>query len=619
MNKIININLASRLIPIDETAYDKLRTYIEWLKQFFGREEGGHEIVHDMEDRIGELFQDTLKKGATCITLADVEHMISIMGSPEQIVNEAGEEENTQGAGNTGSTQTESRQSFQPKHPKRLHRSEREKVVGGVCGGIAAYFNLDPAIVRIIFALVSMAWGTGILIYLLLWAFLPVSYDQPVKLQRRLYRNPEHKVAGGVCSGIAAYLNIDPIIPRLIFVAPLLGITFFGILNHNVFFFPAFVGGLPTFVLLYIVLWASLPEAQTVAQKLEMRGEKVDVQSLSQAIKSSTEEDPRPYVKRKNGFASFIAVIVKIFVFFVLGIVVIVLASMIIGLLAALFGLTVSSAFAFPLTHLVTDSVNAGNLLWICAIIVLLIPFIAIIRLLVRLISGRKRPGNRYISIIMTVLFIAAIFGLFWIGGTVINDFKVKYRKTDELALMQPVNDTIYIRQTEEDKNGVIVEYDYLGDENGGIRFNNDTSFAISNISFTVAKSPDSLYHLMLERSAYGSTREIAQKRTEPLTLQYRQEGNIIYLPKDFIITDNTPFRGQQLEVELQVPQGKVFKVEDLIGSYYSKRSFSVHRGHVRYKVRSYNPYDDDKYYQMGTDGVKDMKEDDQDDADSEY
>ena len=83
MKKIININFHSRVIPIEETAYDILRKYVESLKKHFAGEEGGDEIVNDIENRFAELFSDRLKKGATCITDADVEEIISSMGRPE--------------------------------------------------------------------------------------------------------------------------------------------------------------------------------------------------------------------------------------------------------------------------------------------------------------------------------------------------------------------------------------------------------------------------------------------------------------------------------------------------------------------------------------------------------
>ncbi len=56
---------------------------------------------------------------------------------------------------------------------KRLYRSGREKILGGVCGGIAEYFNVDPTLVRLVWVLLSLAWGFGILLYIILWAVMP--------------------------------------------------------------------------------------------------------------------------------------------------------------------------------------------------------------------------------------------------------------------------------------------------------------------------------------------------------------------------------------------------------------------------------------------------------------
>ncbi len=100
MKKIININFHSRVIPIEETAYDILRKYVESLKKHFANEEGGDEIVNDIENRFAELFSDRLKKGAICITDADVNEIITSMGRPEDFDQD---EINTGTNGNGGS------------------------------------------------------------------------------------------------------------------------------------------------------------------------------------------------------------------------------------------------------------------------------------------------------------------------------------------------------------------------------------------------------------------------------------------------------------------------------------------------------------------------------------
>ncbi|WP_118974246.1 PspC domain-containing protein [Taibaiella koreensis] len=600
MNKIININLAGRLIPIDESAYDQLRDYLNRLKTFFSREEGGDEIVRDMEDRMGELFQDKLSKGAPCIMATDITDMIAVMGSPEQIESEAGEEEAAK------SHRKEERQNTTSQTRPPLTRSRREKMIGGVCGGLAAHFNIDSTIVRMAFFLVTLAWGAGAIVYIVLWALLPEGDGNTAVVRRRLYRNPKQKVVGGVCSGIAAYANIDPIVPRIIFAAPLLGIIFFSILGSGSFFqslFSLMVGGLPTLVVLYIILWASLPEANTVAEKLEMRGEKVDVHNLSQAIKGGETERIAP--PRRSGLGQFVAVLVKIFVFMILGTVLITLAGIIIAVLAALFGLATSSVFILPFSALITESATQRSLLWICVALTLLIPFIAIIRLLVRMISGRKVATNKWLTGTFTALFIAGVFGLFWIGTSIASDFKATYRKTYPLSLNQPVNDTLIIRQSIQDENGE-TERDEEDNDHEGVRFRDDSTVAISNISLRIITSPDSFYHLSVQKSARGRNSRRAQELALPLEFHYRQEGNVLYLPQDFSLPKGDPFRAQKLKVELQVPAGKVFRAEDLVSSYYTDRDFVVRPGRFRYRTREYHNWDEDVFYKMGPDGVID-------------
>jgi len=83
MKKVININFQGRVVPIEESAYEILKKYIESLSHFFANEEGKDEIINDIEGRIGELFEETLKKGTTCICDDDINKIIASMGRPE--------------------------------------------------------------------------------------------------------------------------------------------------------------------------------------------------------------------------------------------------------------------------------------------------------------------------------------------------------------------------------------------------------------------------------------------------------------------------------------------------------------------------------------------------------
>src|SRR5579872_7481478 len=99
MKKIININFHSRVIPIEETAYEILQQYVESLRRYFANEEGRDEIISDIENRFSELFADKLKKGAVCITDEDVNATIASMGRPEEF---EGEPEPSAHAGASG-------------------------------------------------------------------------------------------------------------------------------------------------------------------------------------------------------------------------------------------------------------------------------------------------------------------------------------------------------------------------------------------------------------------------------------------------------------------------------------------------------------------------------------
>src|ERR1044072_7982757 len=101
MKKVININFQGRVVPIEETAFEILKQYIDSLRRYFANEEGRDEIINDIESRIAELFSETLKKGAICITDADVQAVMASMGRPEDFEAETGSN-----GGNTSNSST---------------------------------------------------------------------------------------------------------------------------------------------------------------------------------------------------------------------------------------------------------------------------------------------------------------------------------------------------------------------------------------------------------------------------------------------------------------------------------------------------------------------------------
>lgn len=199
MKKIININLASRLIPIEDSAYEILRQYLDSLKKYFAREEGADEIVSDIEGRIAEIFLDKIKKGAHCITDDDVVGVKAVMGTPDQF--EESDDTNTKKQAAPASDPIYD--SFKTR--KRLFRDPDAKVLGGVCGGLGAYLNVDPVVFRVIFALLAIGgFGSGILVYFILWVVTPEATTAAEKLQMRGERVDVNNIKAAVQDEINA-------------------------------------------------------------------------------------------------------------------------------------------------------------------------------------------------------------------------------------------------------------------------------------------------------------------------------------------------------------------------------------------------------------------------------
>ena len=166
MNKTININLGGYALIIDEDAYETANNYLMTLSNHFGADEGSEDIMQDIEIRMGELINR--KKGTrTIVNKLDVVEAIAILGTPEEL-------KDIDFSESTAQKKRQSTNSFQIKTGKRLYRDKNDKVISGVCSGLAAYFGINDAVwIRIAFVLLSLAGGASALVYMVLWAIVP--------------------------------------------------------------------------------------------------------------------------------------------------------------------------------------------------------------------------------------------------------------------------------------------------------------------------------------------------------------------------------------------------------------------------------------------------------------
>lgn len=171
MNKIININLAGQAIAIDEKAYDSLSKYMRTLENHFKNTDSGSEILQDIESRMAEMFLGKIKAGHTFIDQAAVDEAIEVMGRPSDM-------------GIEDETNTDSEQHYQDT-TKKLFRDPDDKVIGGVCSGLSAYFDLDVSLIRIAFVISVVFFGVGVLPYIILWIILPEAITAQDKFRMR--------------------------------------------------------------------------------------------------------------------------------------------------------------------------------------------------------------------------------------------------------------------------------------------------------------------------------------------------------------------------------------------------------------------------------------------------
>ena len=177
MKKTVTVNLNGRVFTIDEDAYRLLDNYLYNLRIYFRKEEGAPEIIADFEARIEELFSERLRLGYEVISIEQVEEVIARVGKPADFADrEEPEVEDEKQAYFT-----------KPKEvKKKFFRNTDNKMFGGVCAGVAAYFGWDALAVRIIFIILIFATSLWIIpVYLLAWLFFPGAYTAEQKLQMR--------------------------------------------------------------------------------------------------------------------------------------------------------------------------------------------------------------------------------------------------------------------------------------------------------------------------------------------------------------------------------------------------------------------------------------------------
>jgi phage shock protein PspC (stress-responsive transcriptional regulator) len=623
MKQVININFQGRVVPIETTAFEILKDYTDSLSRHFANEEGKEEIINDIESRIGELFQERLTKGATCITDDDINAIIKSIGRPEDFE----PLDDAQPAAASTAYQQQSTNSSSFTGHRRLYRNENDKVLGGVCSGLANYFNIDVIVVRIIFVVLFFSGGIGFLTYLIMWIAVPSTASAQIGgTRKKLFRDPDEKIIAGVCSGIGNYFGINPWIPRALFLLPFLsflsrwghwgGFWDFGDVIRFTFS--------PTSLIVYIILWIVIPEAATTSEKLEMKGEKVDMNSIKNSVmeemkgvgkkasnfgkeasgvisdKAKTVAgDVQNFSRRsRGGLGNVIAMMAKIFAYLIIGCV----CMAIFGLLIALI---VASVKLYPLKDYLLAGDWQNAFAWGTLFFFIIIPFIGLLIWLIRKITNSKSNSK-----MLRLTFISL-----WIVGWVcmacfISSLDKEFSRKSDLPLQE-------ISLTNAKVNKLIVTTASPMEERTGKRYRwqrfddsfdeflDEDSLPIQNIKVGFVKSFDDSFHVKVLKYSRGISKEKANENASKIAFNLKQVDSLLVLDDGITINKHDKFRNQTVYVTVFVPVGKQIRVK---GDYFRRLYFNS-----VFNINDYdrdNDYynDDDFRWQSGVDYI--MKED---------
>jgi phage shock protein C len=172
MQRIIQINIAGRLISIEENAYSLLNEYITSLERHFANQEGKDEIIQDIENRIAELFSIAMQSGAVAISKADVQKVIDTLGRASELG-----ESLVRHLPVKYTAQQQKQEQYDREHYgyRRIYRDPNDKLLGGVCSGLAKYFDIDPTIMRLIVVILTFIFLVGVVAYIIAWIVIPIA------------------------------------------------------------------------------------------------------------------------------------------------------------------------------------------------------------------------------------------------------------------------------------------------------------------------------------------------------------------------------------------------------------------------------------------------------------
>lgn len=410
--------------------------------------------------------------------------------------------------------------------------------------------------------------------------------DYTARKHKKLYRDKEKGMIGGVATGLGHYFGIDAVWIKIIFL---------------IFVFAGFGTG----ILAYFVLWIVTPEAVTTSEKLEMTGEPVtisniekkvreEIESLSDKFKNADYDKMGNQVKSGAGrisssFGDFVMTVFKIFAKF-LGVVLIMSGIIVlIMLLIGVFTLGTNIFIDFPWQNFI----EAGNFteypIWSFGLLMLFavgIPFFFLTLLGFKLLSPNLKPVGNIAKYTLLAVWIIAVAIAISIGIKQATEISQENKVVQKEVVAIRPTDTLFVKFRYNDYYAKSLnhyrEFEFVQDSaNNELIYSNDVRL---HVLHTDEMSP----YLQIEKSARGNSLSNAKKRAEKINYKLQVTGNHLILDNFFLTDVKNKFRGQEVDIYLYLPEGQLIKADSSVRDYfnYDDDFFNLNQdGDYTYKV----------------------------------
>jgi phage shock protein PspC (stress-responsive transcriptional regulator) len=498
MNKTIIININGIVFHIEEDAYEILKNYMTDVQRHFLNSADSLEITTDIENRIAEMFNEILlREGKQVVVLQDVKTVVEQMGSVEDFeTEEEGAKPNAQQAFTYGT------------EPRRLFRDPDDHLVAGVCSGIANYFDFNPVWVRLLFAIALAFFGTGFI--------------------------------------------------------------------------------------LYIILWIVVPKAVTRADRMAMKGQKLDLQGFKNnfeeelnTVKGNLHNfhaEARPLIYKTRDFAGDIF---GHFGNFLGGAGKVIGKLIAIALIAGAFAgiifliVLVISAFVYGnhrigIYHMFPFNIadqHVNNIFIVCAVLIAIIPLMAIILTLINFVF-KGNVINRTAGSTLLMVWVVALSVVIYYTAKTSADFK-EYASFSQTINIKPSADSTYYLKlndikflTKEDSVRLRVKEDFRGRIILDDDDDNNMDMPDKNIEIHIEKSDVAQPVLVESFSARGSDYEDALYNARGTNYQFKQEGNVLKFNRRLEKQIDRLWRAQSLRLTLRVPLNSKVVIDDQVDRF---------------------------------------------------